>query len=103
MTETRAASAMQVAQDALNRVNTHEEVCGLRYAAIDGALNELKGWLKWGGSIAFLTIVGLLSWSLNNQFTAIQQKGANDAARIATLEQQLGRERQTPPTVTVVN
>ena len=93
---------MQIANDALNRMNTHEEVCGLRYAAIDTTLNELKGWLKWGGSIAFLTIVGLLSWSLNNQFQAIQQKGANDAARIATLEQQLGQSRQDPPSVTVV-
>lgn len=100
MTDSPRESAMQIAHEALNRVNTHEEVCGERYKAIDGTLRELKGWLKWGGSIAFLTIVGLLSWSLNNQFQAIQQKGANDAARIATLEQQLGRP--DPPSVTVV-
>jgi len=91
---------MQTAQEALNRVNNHEELCGLRYAAIDNTLKELKGWLRWGGSTAFIIIVGMLAWSLKAQFDAVQQKSALDAARIATLEQQLGQ--RAPSTVTVV-
>lgn len=62
--------AIELAKEALTKIDTHEQICSLRYTGIEKANNALfselrkinSRWLYVGGSIMLimLTIIGVL-------------------------------------------
>lgn len=59
------------AYDALNKINTHEQICTERYTTINATLNDLKTGLKWLGGMMLAVLIAVLGWSLNQQVTVV--------------------------------
>ena len=91
---------MEKATEALERMNSHERLCGERYLNINASIRRIEGWLKWGGGVAFTLsaaaftlIIALLGWSLRQQYESALQDRAASAAKITALEQQLAAKQ----------
>ena len=61
---------MDLAREADNKINAHEDLCAERYKNINESLSRIMKLIGWGGSFLAVLIVGLLGWSLNNQVEA---------------------------------
>lgn len=84
-----AQKALEKATEADGKINTHEELCTLRYTNINEGLTRLTKILTWGGGIMASMILSLLAWSLNNQVSynadqirKLQSVNAAEAAKI---------------------
>mgnify|MGYP001617980049 CR=1 FL=1 len=77
--------ARQTARD----IENHEEICAARYAGIHKQIGEIKGFLIWGGGLAFTTILAVLGFLAVAQFNANAKAGDRQQDRIDKLERQL--------------
>ena len=74
-----ALDAREEAKHAKDALTAHEQLCALRYQGIEKSISTILSWLRWGGSLAVLTIIGLLAWSLRQQYESAMQARALDA------------------------
>lgn len=58
-----AQSAMDTANHAKSSIDKHEEVCAVRYEAINTTLHEIRSILK-GAAVLLLTVLGTVAWAL---------------------------------------
>ncbi len=84
-----AAAAMRKAEQVAAAQESHEEICAVRYRSIDRSITLILRLLSWGGVAAFSIIVGLLGWSLQQQYQSQLQARAEATAKIEMLERQL--------------
>ena len=84
---------MATAKQALNEIAAHNRECNLRYEGIGKTLKLILSIMTWGGITAFGIIIGLLSWSLNQQFQTNMQARAEMASKIEALQAQLAIEQ----------
>jgi len=88
--------ARQDARQALNEIESHEDLCAERYGNINDTLRTIKSILGWAGGTIFMMLIGVLGWLIS------QQVGRNDSDR-AVLEAKielLQRPMQQPTTTT---
>lgn len=69
--------AEKVERDAI----AHELLCAERYRNIEKSIAEIKGIMKWAGSLVIMLILSVLGWSL------VQQYNANEATKQRLQEQ----------------
>lgn len=95
MSEITAADAMAHAQEAHIKIEAHEDLCAERYAHIQNNIAGVKESvstilkvLGWGGSTAFVMIIGLLAFfatrAVNNNDGEITQLKAEIAVMKAS-------------------
>jgi len=65
-----ARDAMDLAREADNKINAHEDLCAERYKNINDSLSRITKLMGWGGALLAGMILGLLGWSLNSQVEA---------------------------------
>lgn len=55
--------ALEIAQEAKTKIESHEEICAIRYMGINASLSDIKKILIWfftGGATVALTVIGYL-------------------------------------------
>ncbi len=95
--------ALTMAREAKGELDAHEQVCAERYLNIQTQMGDLKTGLAdvkkilaWAGIFALTIIVGALSWSLQQQWTASKAQTENSALQIQLLRSQLQQQQQLP-------
>lgn len=74
-----AREALDLAKDVDRRVMSHEDICAIRYKALEigleslrtevtGSVNDIKKVLGWAGGLLVVTMIGVLGFFLKAQF-----------------------------------
>ena len=90
-----ARQALDLAKDVERRVDSHEDICALRYAQLEASVSavktevassvgDIKKILGWAGAAGFTILIGLLGFFLKAQYDSNQKL----ADRIESLQQQ---------------
>jgi hypothetical protein len=57
-----AAVALAVAENAHAKIDTHEEICAIRYEALNSSIDELKGAMTNQGRVAWGIMIAICAW-----------------------------------------
>ncbi len=60
--------ARDMARLALAKIDTHEQVCAVRWGATMAGILDVKRILGWGGGTLVLVMLGLIAWLANRAF-----------------------------------
>lgn len=93
----KADEAHGLANGADAKIEAHEALCAERYSAIDQTLTDLKGLMKWFGSIIIVTMISAMGYLITHQNDAIDKKASDAAAEIRQLRQDIiAAQRHAP-------
>lgn len=68
-----AREAMDLAREADNKINAHEDLCFERYKHINDSLSRIMKILGWGGTTLATLIIGVLGWAMLELYSANQK------------------------------
>lgn len=65
-----ARQAMDSATSAHAKIDSHEDICAIRYQHLEDGLGRLTKLVTWGGTTLAAIILAVLGWSMNALFEA---------------------------------
>jgi hypothetical protein len=65
-----AREALDLAKDAKHRIDSHEDICALRYKQLEDGISGVRTIITWAGTTGFAVILTILGFLMKNQFDA---------------------------------
>jgi len=87
--DTNAVRALTLALVNEQAQKSHEELCAERYGTINAKIDKLETIIKWVGGLIATSLIGVLTWSVNQQIDSAKAQQVAAAAKIELLQKQV--------------